>query len=291
MEEMEKRYRMIKKVLWIILAANFAVSIAKIIIGYITKSLSLSADGFHSFSDGASNIIGLISITLAAKPIDNEHPYGHKKIETMASLIIGAMLVFITYNIVVQSIQKLSNQSEIKVSFESVLILIITLVINIFVAYYEKKQGIKYNSSFLIADSIHTKSDIFVSIGVLTTLICIKIGLPPMIDVAVSIIVAGFILYAAYGIFKEAYNILIDSKVLDEENIKDIVIKSFNNVKDVHKVRSRGGNDYIFLDMHIKVNPNLNVMEVHSLVHDIENVIKVKDNRVIEIIVHVEPYK
>lgn len=290
-EEKENKYHMIKRVLIIILIANFAVSAAKIIIGYLTKSLSLSADGFHSFSDGASNIIGLISITLASKPIDEEHPYGHKKIETMASLIIGGMLVFLTYNIVVQSIQKFFNQTEIIVSFESIMILLSTLFINIFVAYYENKQGKKYNSSFLIADSIHTKSDIFVSIGVLTTLVCIKLGLPSTIDVFVSIVVAGFILYAAYEIFKDAYNVLIDSKILDEKNIKDVVMKTFNNVKDVHKIRSRGGKDYIFVDMHIKVNPNLQVTEVHSLVHDIDKAIKKKDSRVVETIIHVEPFK
>lgn len=287
----ENKYHIIKRVLIIILIANFAVSAAKIVIGYLTKSLSLSADGFHSFSDGASNIIGLISITLASKPIDDEHPYGHKKIETMASLIIGGMLVFLTYNIVVQSIQKFFNQTEIIVSLESIIILVSTLFINIFVAYYENKQGKKYNSSFLIADSIHTKSDIFVSIGVLTTLVCIKLGLSSIIDIFVSIIVAGFILYAAYEIFKEAYNVLIDSKILDEEKIKDMVMSNFSYVKDVHNIRSRGGADYIFVDMHIKVNSNLNVSEVHSLVHDIEKVIKLKDNRVIETIIHVEPFK
>ncbi|SCI82517.1 Ferrous-iron efflux pump FieF [uncultured Clostridium sp.] len=290
-EEKENKYHMIKRVLIIILIANFAVSAAKIIIGYLTKSLSLSADGFHSFSDGASNIVGLISITLASKPIDEEHPYGHKKIETMASLIIGGMLLFLTYNIVMQSIQKFFNKTEITVSLESIMILLATLFINIFVAYYENKQGKKYNSSFLIADSIHTKSDIFVSIGVLTTLICIKLGLPSTIDVFVSIVVAGFILYAAYEIFKDAYNVLIDSKILDEEKIKDVVMKTFNNVKDVHKIRSRGGKDYIFVDMHIKVNPNLKVSEVHLLVHDIDKAIKKKDNRVVETIIHVEPFK
>lgn len=290
-EEKENKYHMIKRVLIIILIANFAVSAAKIIIGYLTKSLSLSADGFHSFSDGASNIVGLISITLASKPIDEEHPYGHKKIETMASLIIGGMLLFLTYNIVMQSIQKFFNKTEITVSLESIMILLATLFINIFVAYYENKQGKKYNSSFLIADSIHTKSDIFVSIGVLTTLICIKLGLPSTIDVFVSIVVAGFILYAAYEIFKDAYNVLIDSKILDEEKIKDVVMNTFNNVKDVHKIRSRGGKDYIFVDMHIKVNPNLKVSEVHLLVHDIDKAIKKKDNRVVETIIHVEPFK
>lgn len=290
-EENKNKYYMIKKVLIIILIANFAVAIAKIIIGYFTKSLSLSADGFHSFSDGASNIIGLISITFASKPIDKEHPYGHKKIETMASLIIGGMLVFLTYNIVVQSIQKFFNQTEIIVSLESILILLTTLFINIFVAYYEHKQGEKYNSSFLIADSIHTKSDIFVSIGVLSTLVCIRLGLPSSIDVFVSLIVAGFILHAAYEIFKDAYNVLIDSKILDEEKVKDVVMKRFSNVKDVHHIRSRGGKDYIFVDMHIKVNPELKVYEVHSLVHDIDEAIKTKDNRVVETIIHVEPFK
>lgn len=282
-------YIKIKRVLYIILFANFLVAISKIIIGYISNSLSLSADGFHSLADGASNIVGIISITLASKPEDREHPYGHKKFETMASLIISAMLLFIAYNIIVNSIEKISNPQDLIINIESLIVLIVTLIINIFVATYENRKGKKYNSSFLVADSIHTKSDIFVSIGVLITLVAVKLGIPTIIDVIVSFIVGSFIIYAAYEIFVEATSVLTDKVILTEEEVENVVLE-FKKVKSVHRIRSRGYIDHIFLDMHILVDSNLNVDEVHKLVHEIEDKFKCKKKINVDAVIHVEPY-
>lgn len=282
-------YKNIKRVLYFLLLANLFVTIAKIVIGYTSKSMALSSDGFHSLSDSANNIIGIISITIASKPEDKEHPYGHKKFETMASLIICVVLTFIAYNIVVKSISKISNPSIMEISFQSLIILIGTVVINIFVATYEKKKGQEYNSSFLIADSIHTKSDVFISIGVITTLICIKIGIPPVIDIIVSLVVSLFILYAAYEIFIEATSILTDKVAIKNEDVKE-VINEFSEIKSVHKIRSRGFKDNIFLDMHILVDNNLNVDQVHQLVHEVENKFREKLNTTVDLVIHVEPY-
>ena len=282
-------YKNIKRVLYFLLLANLLVTIAKIAIGFTSKSMALSADGFHSLSDSATNIIGIISITFASKPEDKEHTYGHKKFETMASLIICVVLTFIAYNIVVQAISKISNPSVVEIGLESLIILVGTVVVNIFVATYENKKGKEYNSSFLIADSIHTKSDIFISIGVITTLICIKIGVPPIIDVIVSLAVSVFILHAAYEIFIEATSILTDKVVLKNEEVKE-VINEFSKIKSVHKIRSRGFKDYIFLDMHILVDNDLNVDQVHKLVHEVENKFREKLNTTVDLVIHVEPY-
>lgn len=282
-------YKNIKRVLYFLLLANLFVTIAKIVIGFTSKSMALSSDGFHSLSDSANNIIGIISITIASKPEDKEHPYGHKKFETMASLIICVVLTFIAYNIVVKSISKISNPSIMEISFQSLIILIGTVVINIVVATYEKKKGQEYNSSFLIADSIHTKSDVFISIGVITTLICIKIGIPPVIDIIVSLVVSLFILYAAYEIFIEATSILTDKVAIKNEDVKE-VINEFSEIKSVHKIRSRGFKDNIFLDMHILVDNNLNVDQVHQLVHEVENKFREKLNTTVDLVIHVEPY-
>lgn len=282
-------YKNIKKVLYLLLFANLFVTIAKIVIGFTSKSVALSADGFHSLSDSATNIIGIISVTFASKPEDKEHTYGHKKFETMASLIICVVLGFIAYNIADQAISKISNPSLVEISLESLIILLGTVVINIFVATYENRKGKEYNSSFLIADSIHTKSDIFISIGVITTLICIKIGVPPIIDVIVSLVVSAFILHAAYEIFIEATSILTDKVVLRNEEVKEI-INEFSTIKSFHKIRSRGFKDYIFLDMHILVDNNLNVDQVHKLVHDVENKFREKLNTTVDLVIHVEPY-
>lgn len=246
------------------------------------------ADGFHSISDSASNIVGIIGIVMASKPKDTDHPYGHKKFETIASMFIGTMLLFISFNVIKSSINKLFNPSTLEVSIESLIIILIALFINIFVAFYENRQGQKLNSQLLIADSLHTKSDIFVSIGVLIALISVKLGLPPVIDTIASFIVALFILHASYEIFRDNLSSLTDKVILDEEVVVDI-LDEFDDIKNVHNIRSRGYKDYVFLDMHIKVDSNLSVDEAHNLVHKVEDTLSHRLGKKIDVIIHVEP--
>lgn len=283
-------FRKIKKVLWIIMFANIVVAIAKIIMGTIINSSSMTADGFHSVTDGSSNIIGLIGIGIAAKPIDDEHPYGHRKFETLTGLFIVAMLVFLGFKIITESVTKLINPVQPEVSIESLIVMIITLCINIFVAKYEHREGVELNSTILISDSMHTKSDIYVTIGVIATLIAVKLGVHPIVDGIASLVVSGFILHAAYEIFKGASSILVDSKAVDTERIEKIVIAK-EAVKGVHKIRSRGTIDDMHIDMHILADSKLNLEESHRLTHEIQDDLRKQLNDNADVIVHLEPYK
>ena len=101
----------------------------------MTNSVALCADGFHSFSDSASNIVGIVSITFASKPCDNGHPYGHKKIETMASLLICVVLILLGYNVIAKSIKSIWNPQTIVVDVQNIIIILLTVLINVFVAY------------------------------------------------------------------------------------------------------------------------------------------------------------
>ncbi|MDV4149659.1 cation diffusion facilitator family transporter [Clostridium sp. AL.422] len=277
-----------KKILLVLLAANLLVAISKIIVGYVINSSSVMADGFHSISDSASNIVGIIGVTLASKPKDTEHPYGHKKFEIISSIIIGLMLLLLGFNIIKSSVVKLFVPVVLNITLESLVIIAATLAINIFVSKYENNQGHKLNSKILIADSLHTKSDIFVSLGVLVALITVRLGLPPIIDTITSFIISFFILHAAYEIIRDNISSLTD-KVMVEENVIANIVKEFTAIEDVHNIRSRGYNDHIFLDMHIKVDSNLNVDEAHTLVHEIENALNTKLNKKVDLIIHVEP--
>ena len=282
------KFKKVKQLLWIILIANFSVAIVKIVIGSIIKSSSLSADGFHSLTDGSSNIVGLIGIHFASKPVDEDHPYGHRKYETLAGLFIAGMLFVIGGKVIIEAIDRFANPVIPEITIVSLVALIATLGINIFVCVFEYRNGKKLDSQILISDSAHTKSDIFISFGVLITLLCIKAGLPVIIDPIVSLIVAGFIIHAGYEIFADNKDILLDRAVLDTEKIKEIVI-SFENVKDVHKIRSRKDNENLHIDMHIMTLPDLSVEESHKLVHDIEKAIETEVNKKIQLIVHIEP--
>ena len=282
-------YKKVKQVLWVILFANFGVAMLKIIIGSAIKSASMTADGFHSLSDGASNIVGIIGISIASRPKDKDHPYGHKKFEIMASMFIGCMLIVIAGKIIFTSVSRFTNLVEPSITVESLIVLIVTLIINIFVCTYENRAGKKLNSYILVSDSMHTKSDIFVSIGVLFTLVGVKLGLPSIIDPIASLVVSGFIIYSAYEIFKSSTGVLVDKSTVDEEKIVEIV-SSFKDVRGVHKIRSRGSESDVHVDMHILIDPYISIEKSHVLTHEIEAMIQTEINESSQVIVHLEPF-
>ncbi len=288
---MEKNnFKKVQQVLFIILIANLLVAVLKIVIGSIIKSASMTADGFHSLSDGSSNVVGLIGIQLASKPKDKDHPYGHYKFETLSGLFISAMLFLVGGKVIVSAIDRFKNPLIPDITIESLIILIVTLFINIFVSAIEYKKGKELKSQILISDSMHTRSDIYVSIGVFVTLVSVKLGLPPIVDPIVSLVVSGFIIHAAYEIFRENSDVLIDRSAVDTEVIRNIVM-NFEDVKDTHNIRSRGSITNLYIDLHILVDSKLSIEKSHNLVHDIEEDIKVKVSENAQVIAHVEPYK
>ena len=286
---MQSDYRQVKRVLWLILLANFIVALLKIVVGIAIRSTSMTADGFHSIADTTSNILGIIGIILASKPTDKEHPYGHSKFEVISGLFIGAMLLFLAGKIIVDALESFRNPVVPAITIESLIALFITLFINIFVSNYEYKMGKRLNSYILISDSLHTKSDIFVSIGVLVTLLGVKFGLPIIIDPIVSLVVAGFILYASYEIFKSTINVLVDKAIIDDKDVIS-VLYTFKEIKTYHNIRSRGSENNIYIDMHIMVDTNMTVENAHKLSHDIEDKIRKIVNENAQVIIHIEPY-
>lgn len=279
----------IRKVLWIILAANFLVAAVKLVVGEFIKSASLTADGFHSLTDGSSNIVGLIGIRLAAKPVDKDHPYGHRKYETFAGLFIGIMLTIIGGRTLYSAAVGLRNPNNPAVSSECLIALIITLIINILVAVIEYRQGRKLKSQVLVSDSMHTRSDIFISVGVIVTLICIKLGLPAIVDPIASLVVVCFIFASAWEIFKSCSDVLLDKAIIDDEKILS-VISEFSEVRGVHKIRSRGTGKDIYVDMHILTEPDMSVEDSHKLIHSIEKEMQKEIDGDIQAIIHIEPY-
>ena len=282
--------KQVKKILWLILFLNLGVAIAKIIVGSLAQSASMVADGIHSVSDGTSNIVALIGLAVSAKPVDDKHPYGHGKFEVLTSLFIGAMLLVVAGGILKEAYERIFNPIMPNFDTLSIVVLLATLVINIFVCTYEANQGRKLNSYLLTADAMHTKSDIFVSLGVLVSIIAIKLGAPPIIDPIASAIVGCFIIVAAFDIIKSTGAVLADEAALDHDKVESIA-RSFPEVLDVHRIRSRGNEPHIFLDMHIKLDPLMPLGHAHSLAHDIEDQLKAQISPHINVTMHMEPYR
>jgi cation diffusion facilitator family transporter len=282
--------KQVKNVLWLILVANLLVAVTKILLGNHIQSTSMTADGYHSLTDGVSNVVGLIGIAFAAKPVDSDHPYGHKKFEFLTGLFIGGMLLVITANITLEAIAKIIEPVTPQFGADTIAALVATLVINVIVSVYEYRQGQRLSSYILIADSLHTRSDIYVSLGVLLTLLGIKLGAPPLIDPIASLIVAGFIAHAAIEIIKSTSDILVDRAAVDLVLIEKITM-TFSQVLDVHEIRSRGSESALFIDMHIEIDPLMSIAESHALVHQIEKRLQDEINPTIQTLIHTEPYK
>jgi cation diffusion facilitator family transporter len=161
-------------VLWITLALNILVSSIKIIVGFLTGIGSILADGYHSLADASSNVIGLFTMKIAQKPIDEDHAYGHQRYETLATLFIVALLTYLGIEVFVKSISAFQNPSFSKPEAMTLILMLFTFGVNIFVATYENIAGKKLKSTLLVADSKHTLSDIYISAGVLINLILIS---------------------------------------------------------------------------------------------------------------------
>ena len=285
----EERYLKIRRVLIYVLFLNWGVAAAKLFYGWVIRSASMTADGFHSFSDGSSNIIGLIGIWIASRPIDETHPYGHKKYETLTSIGISILLFLVCFNVVREGVLRFLHPIVPQVNVNSFLVMGITLVINIAVMIYENRMGIVLKSDILISDALHTRSDILTSSSVIVTLIGIKLGYP-ILDPIVSMVIAGFIGYAAVEILKESSRVLSDGVAIPIQEIERVVL-SIRGIRECHQIRSRGRGDDIHIDLHVLVDPGMDVHRAHHLSYAIENKIKRDFRGVTDVVVHMEPFE
>ena len=212
-------YQKVKRILWYTFFLNIAVAAAKVSYGYISDSISMTADGFHSMFDGTSNVVGLIGIWAASYPPDDTHPYGHKKFEPFASVGIGVLLFITCYEVLKNSLYRFMNSNHPNVTITSFIIMAVTISVNIVVMSWEKKSGKELNSSLLIADSMHTMSDIFASLSVIITLVAVKSGYP-IFDPFAAIIIAFMIGMTGYRIIKKGSVALMDTAMIDVDMIK-----------------------------------------------------------------------
>lgn len=283
----KKRFEQIRRVLIYTLILNWSVAGAKLIYGWVIHSVSMKADGFHSFSDGSSNLIGLLGIWVASRPIDQNHPYGHKKFETLTTVGISVALFLVCFHVIREGIARFVDPVTPAVSFHAFLVMFVTLGINTGVMIYESKKGKELGSDVLISDALHTRADILTSLSVIITLIAVKLGYP-IVDPVVSLVIAVFIGYAAVQILRESTRVLSDAIAIPTEEIESVVL-GLREVKECHQIRSRGRADDIHIDLHVLVDREMDVHRAHHLSNAIENKIKKDFPGVTDVVVHIEP--
>ena len=282
-------YPKIKQVLLRILVLNWLVAFAKIFIGLSSGAVSILADGIHSFFDGASNIIGVVGIKFAERPRDKGHPYGHQKYEALASLGILFLLIITVYELGKETIQRFFHPFAPDITYLVFGVLIGSLVIDYLVAKYEYHQALKLKSVILKADSFHTKSHIFTTGGVILGMAAVKAGFPvfdPILAVFVMVVIGKM----AKEVFEESSKVLCDTAFVEPERIKKIAA-GVDGVEASHKIRTRGTEDHIFLDMHLSLDPEISLDKAHLISHLVKERIQKEVPEVKDVTIHIEPGK
>ena len=260
---------------------------AKLIFGYATGAVSIISDGFHSLTDSASNVMGLIGLRIARKPPDANHPYGHRKFETLAAAGIFVFLLFVVVEVVQTAFTRLRSGAAPDVTPMSFVVMIATVVTNLLVVRYETAKGRALNSELLLADAAHTRSDVWTSCTVLLSLGAVRLGYP-MLDPIGALVVAVFIARAGLQIGLESSNILADRVVLDEEPIRRVVM-SVPAALGCHHIRTRGTFDHTFLDLHVWFAPDTTLHEAHRLSHVVKDRLMDAFPQIADAIIHIEP--
>jgi cation diffusion facilitator family transporter len=281
------RYSRVATVLWRVLFANLAVAIAKIALGYYSGAVSIMSDGFHSLTDTASNVVGLIGISVARRPPDENHPYGHRKYETMASIGIMVFLILVLVEVLRAAANRFLHGGTPRVFPEGIGLMTATLVINIAVVSYELRQGRLLKSEVLLADAKHTRSDVLTSGAVLGALFGVWFGYP-LLDPMAALLVAGFIGHACWGIAQGASRILSDEMIMAEGEVRDVIM-SVPGVLGCEKIRTRGSTDYVFLDLHLWLDPQTPLFAAHETSHVVKDRLMHHFPQLMDVVIHIEP--
>jgi cation diffusion facilitator family transporter len=281
------RYTEVTRVLNRVLFLNLAVAIVKIGLGYYTGAVSILSDGFHSLTDSASNVVALIGVSVARRPPDANHPYGHRKYETIASLGILVFLVVVLVEVLTAAADRLVNGGTPRVFPEGIGVMTVTLIVNLFVVSYELREGRRLNSEVLRADAKHTRSDVLTTGAVLGALMGVWWGYP-LLDPMAALLVAGFIGHACWSIAQEASRILGDEIVIAEAEVR-LVVQSVDGVIGCEKIRTRGSADYAFLDLHLWLDGEMPLKTAHAASHVVKDRLMAKFPHLVDVVIHIEP--
>ncbi len=281
------RYKAVSSVLTRVLVLNLAVSAAKLVLGFVTGAVSIVSDGFHSLTDGFSNVAALVGVRVAGRPPDEDHPYGHQKYETIAASAIAAFLVVVMIEIAGTAWQRFGAASTLEVTPLAFAVMLATIAVNLGVTLYERRAGHRLGSQVLLADATHTQSDVLTSLAVVVALVGVRMGYPVLDPIAAFIIVA-FIGHAAWEIVRSTSDVLSDRIVIAESDVRDVVM-TVPHVMGCHEIRTRGSSDFVFLDLHIWMDAETRLDEAHQISHIVKDRLMSHYPQIGDAVIHIEP--
>ena len=260
-------YDAIRNVLIITFVLNMLASVAKLVVGLATGALSLLADGLDTLFDGISNIVGIIAVRISRRPPDAEHPYGHRKFETIAALFIAAALFVTTWEVATGAVARLLNPRPVVVNAWSIGALIFGAALQTGTGLWERHKARQLRSEVLMADARHTLASVGVSMAVLLGLGLVWLGYP-WADPLFALVVAAFIAKIGIDTVSENVPALVDRAPLNEAEI-GAVVSGVTGVESFHRIRSRGPMDSVAIDLHIRVDKSLSMQDANAIADEV----------------------
>ena len=294
----ETREQAIYKVTWIGFFVNMLLSVGKLIAGFVGRSGAMIADGVHSVSDFATDIVVLLFVRISAKPKDEDHDYGHGKYETLATVVIGVALAAVAIGILVDSAERIAQvlrgESIARPGIVALVAAAVSIVAKEALYWYTMLTAKRVDSPALKANAWHHRSDAFSSIGTL-----IGIGGAyflseqwRVLDPIAAIVVGALIIKVAYDLVMPGLNELLE-RSLPKEQEDEIValVLADKRLSDVHNLKTRRIGAGIAVELHVRVQGNMTVNESHAITRNIEQLLRQQYGDRTQVIIHIEPLK
>ena len=280
-----KRDRKVQRLIIIEGCANLLVLLVKLLVGLTTNSLAILADVIHSLTDLANNIVAWLVIRLSAMPADREHPYGHRKFETIAVFGLATLLAVLAFEIARNAITR--ETVEIVSRDWELALMIGVLIVNIVLATWQRYWARRLKSSIIFADAAHTFADVLTTLTVIIGWQLSSMGFL-ILDRVCALAVAGLVFYLAYRLFKSAFPVLVDEYAIDPERLKEAVM-AVQGVKQTGRIRSRWIGPEIAIDLVVMVDAELTTQASHQIADQIEAMIEERFH-VRDAFIHIEPF-
>jgi len=270
-------------------AVNCMLACLQITFGLLGKSQALLADGFHTLSDLSTDFIVLYASKRSAKEADKDHPYGHGRIETLASMLLGVILGMVGIGIGIRGVESIFGPQGANPEVITIAFAVLAIIAKEGLYHYTLRAARATHSSLLESNAWHHRSDALSSIVVLVGISAQLMGVPYM-DAVAAIIVACMISWIGLRLSRKALNELIDTG-LDLELVEEVrtTMQANASVVGVHNLRSRSMGGLGYLDAHIEVDSDLTVSEAHYIAHRIEHQVMKQFPKIIDVQIHIDP--
>jgi len=268
--------------------ANFLLSLSKLVIGIMFGSLAISADAINNLSDAGSSILSIVSFKMSSKPADREHPFGHARIEYVASMIVSFLILSIGVNLLREAIGKIINPSDTDFSIVSVIVLSISIVVKLWLYIFNRRLGKAINSSVLLASSVDSLSDTVSTSAVLVSVLVLRF-FSLDIDAYVGILVALFIFYSGAKILNETKNSIL-GEAPSSETVKAIeaIVARFPEALGIHDMIIHSyGALHTIASFHVEVDGSKDIFKSHDMTDNLEK--RIREELNIECTIHMDP--